>query len=121
MKALVLTGGQMTNAHQRVEAFLSGPIRAIYIDNCSHGYLAVSMADFLRVMTPETAKQITGYSGMNSARVYLEEDCDAGTFMNEAKAKGYEIEVTNEYNERFVCAKNYSARKLKFQAEFIAN
>ena len=120
MRALVLTGGQMNNAHRKVEDFLKG-VKATYIDNCSHGYLAVSLRDFMRIMTAETAKKITHYSGLNSSTVYLEEDCDAGTFMNEAKAKGIEIDITHSYNERFVCAKNYSARKLKFDAEFIPN
>ena len=121
MKALILEGSNMNQATERVKEFLTGPIKGTYIDNCSHGYLAVSLKDFKRVMTPETAKKITGYSGLNSSTVYLEEDLDAGTFMEEAKTKGIEIEVTNSYNERFQCPKNYTARKVKFDAEFIPN
>ena len=90
-------------------------IKGIYIDNCSHGYLQVSKKDFERVMDTTTAKKITGFSGVSGERVYLEEDLDAGTFMNVAKGKGFEIEVSNSYQENFRCPKNYSPRKFKFE------
>lgn len=86
-------------------------IQTKFIDNCSHGYLEVNITEFKKVMGAD-AKKITGYSGISKDRVYLEEDLDAGTFLNTAKVKGYLIQIDNDYRPNFECPKNYSVRKL---------
>ena len=81
-------------------------IQTIYIDNCSHGYLQVDKADFKKVMGSDAAK-VTGYSGVKDGKVFLEEDQDAGLFMDTAKRKGYLVNVDNSYQPNFTCPKNY--------------
>lgn len=81
-------------------------ILATFIDNCSHGYLEVPKADFKKVMGTD-AKKITGYSGVKNDKVYLEEDQDAGVFMDAAKSKGYMVQIENSYQPNFECPKNY--------------
>lgn len=88
-------------------------IEGVFIDNCSHGYLAVSRTDFVKVMaSTEEKKKITGYSGLTKDKVYLEEDLDAGTFITIAKSKGYTVSLTDSYQPSFECSKNYSASKV---------
>jgi len=73
-------------------------IKTTHIDTGGHGYLSVAKSDFLLVCTPD---QISGYSGHNLNRVYLEEDEDATTFMNAAEAKGIEVATKSSYNLKF--------------------
>ena len=75
-------------------------IKTTLIDTGRHGYLSVSQKDFLEVMG-EDARLITGYSGIDLNRVYLEEDQDASVFLNLAKQKGLEVDVKSSYNEKF--------------------
>ncbi len=79
-------------------------IKVTHIDTGGHGYMSVSKKDFLEVCTP---LQITGYSGHNLTRMYLEEDQDASTFMDAAEQQGYKVEVKSSYNLKFNCTHNY--------------
>jgi hypothetical protein len=82
-------------------------IKVTYIDTAGHGYYSVSKDDIRLVgLDP---KEISGYSGMTLNRVYLEEDCDAGKFIDLAKAKGHEVVFKSSYNERFKFKHSYVA------------
>lgn len=82
-------------------------IKVTYIDTAGHGYYSVSKDD-LRLIGINPFS-ITGFSGMNLTRVYLEEDCDATTFFDKAKANGFTVEVKNSYNENHKIKHNYNA------------
>lgn len=62
----------------------------------SHGWLQVPMADLHKL---GVANCISPYSYINGNMAYLEEDLDAGTFLNAAKAAGWEITGFNEVIE----------------------
>jgi len=44
---------------------------------------------------------ISEYSYRTREMAYLEEDCDAGVFINEAKKRNYEYEIVDKYIEDF--------------------
>lgn len=87
-------------------------IKTTHIDNGGHGYLSVAKSDFLLVCTPD---QITGCSGHNLTRMYLEEDCDMSVFMELAEAKGHKVEVKQSYNLNFKCTHNYKPALFGFE------
>lgn len=60
----------------------------VFFADPGHGWLRVSMAD-LRALG--IAGKITEYSYRNGDQAYLEEDLDAGTFLDAAQAAGWEI------------------------------
>ncbi len=66
----------------------------IWTSDPGHGWLAVPLAD-LEALNIET--QITGYSYVRVGTVYLEEDLDAGTYLEAAKAAGWTVETTEEH------------------------
>ena len=80
-------------------------IKTTKIDTGGHGYLSVSKKDFL--LTGLKPEQISGYSGHNLSRVYLEEDCDASLFFDTAKKKGLKVTVKDGYNIKFNCSHNF--------------
>ena len=67
------------------------------INDPAHGWLSVSIKDL-------TLLGITGlisnYSYMNSKRVYLEEDSDAGIYLDAAEAAGWKVTVKSTFTER---------------------
>ena len=75
-------------------------IKVTFIDTASHGYYSVSKADITKL---GIAEKITGYSGLNLTRVYL----DAALLFNAAKEKGFEIDLKNSYNPKFNIRHNY--------------
>lgn len=44
---------------------------------------------------------ISEYSYRTREFAYLEEDCDAGVFINEAKKRGFEYKIVDKYIEDF--------------------
>jgi hypothetical protein len=52
-----------------------------------HGWLAVKRAELVEL---GIADKITSYSYVRGATVYLDEDCDAATFIEARKARGLE-------------------------------
>jgi len=44
---------------------------------------------------------ISGYSYRTREMAYLEEDCDAAIFIDEAKKRGYEFSIVEKYIEDF--------------------
>lgn len=87
-------------------------LKVTHIDTGGHGYLSVSKSDLLKVLKPD---QISGYSGQNLTRVYLEEDCDASLFMDEAEKKGFAVVVKSSYNLHFKTTHNYDAKFFHFK------
>jgi hypothetical protein len=59
-----------------------------------HGWLEVTRAqlDALNITA-----QITPYSYQHRDRVYLEEDIDAGLYLQTAKAAGYRLTIRDQY------------------------
>ena len=89
-------------------------IKTTHIDNCSHGYLSVSKKDFLKVCATH---EITPFSGHDLTRIYLEEDCDASTFLQKAEQKGIEIIVRSSYNPKFVKHHNYNPELFNYKPQ----
>jgi len=55
-----------------------------------HAWLAVKLSE-IKMLGIET--EISSYSYVKGKTAYLEEDCDAGKFINAMRAKGIEVEV----------------------------
>ncbi len=65
-----------------------------------HGWLEVPVEELHRL---EIYKKITPYSylSMDGKVAFLEEDCDAGTFLNAAKKANWVVEIKDLYHNRF--------------------
>jgi hypothetical protein len=83
-------------------------IKTTHIDNGGHGYLSVSKKDILLVYNDAEIKEISGYSGMDWNRVYLEEDMDASNFIAKCKEKNITLEIKSGYNLSFKISHNYN-------------
>lgn len=59
-----------------------------------HGWLAVPVTDLVEL---GIVSQITMYSYRKRDVAYLEEDCDAATFVNAAKAVGWELKIRESH------------------------
>lgn len=90
-------------------------IKTTHIDTGGHGYLSVSKKDILLVGMDPT--EISGYSGMDFNRVYLEEDSDATLFVKKATEKGIHVDVKQGYNLKFSNHHNYNARLFNLKKE----
>jgi hypothetical protein len=60
----------------------------------AHGWLEVAIDDIREL---NIAHLISGYSYVKGERAFLEEDCDAYAYMENAKAKGWIINVTEKH------------------------
>ena len=66
----------------------------------SHGWLEVDFADLDALhITPSR------YSYHSGTRAFLEEDCDAGLYLDAAKKQGWVVNITEKFTngESFVC------------------
>jgi hypothetical protein len=72
-----------------------------YICDPGHGWLQVPKAIFEH---SGVAPEISMYSYKDRNFVYLEEDCDAGIFMDKAKELGWEVKLIQEHsnNDSFI-------------------
>jgi len=61
----------------------------------AHGWLEVAIADIRELQITDL---ISGYSYVKGDRVFLEEDCDAFQYMQNAKAKGWILNVTEKHS-----------------------
>lgn len=89
-------------------------IKATHIDTGGHGYYSVSKED---IAILGIADRITGYSGHNLTRVYLEEDCDGQLLADACKEKGIELKVKSSYNLKFKCTNNYNSALFSWKPE----
>lgn len=74
-------------------------MKIIYHHDAGHGWLEVPLATAMLVKTP--LKKISGYSYVGLAggftpTLYLEEDCDAGVFLDAAAAAGKKVEFVHK-------------------------
>lgn len=65
--------------------------------DAGHGWLKVARTDLDAL---DIAHKITPYSYERGSWVYLEEDCDASTYLNAAKANGWTINITEKYSDQ---------------------
>ena len=61
-----------------------------------HGWLEVDLLDCIDL---DIADKISPYSYRKGTFVYLEEDCDAGLFLDSAKNQGWTINIKETYQE----------------------
>lgn len=75
-------------------------MKITYHHDAGHGWLEVSLQQALTVRTP--LKEISGYSYVGlkgfSPTLYLEEDRDAGLFLDAASAAGRKVEITHKHH-----------------------
>ena len=63
-----------------------------------HAWLKVSVKDAIDVgLFPS---DFTRYSYTRNESLYLEEDCDASAYLDAAKAKGWTINIREQYSDR---------------------
>ena len=67
-----------------------------FIEDPGHGWLEVDRADLNRF---GLGASTSGCSYQNRDKVYLEEDCDAGPFVDAVKAAGNTVEIVTVYQE----------------------
>lgn len=63
----------------------------------AHGWLEVSLED-IKLLGIE--KMISDYSYTQGDRAYLEEDVDAGIYIETARASGWTIYINEKYSDR---------------------
>jgi hypothetical protein len=61
-----------------------------------HGWLEVDLLDYIDL---DIADKISRYSYAKGEKAYLEEDCDAGLFIEAAKGNGWTINIKEMYQE----------------------
>jgi len=69
--------------------------RLTYHTDPAHGWLEVAIADIREL---NIAHLISEYSYIKDDRAFLEEDCDAFAYMENAKAKGWILNVTEKHS-----------------------
>jgi len=60
----------------------------------SHGWLEVDFADLDAL---NITAQVSRYSYHSGSRAFLEEDCDAGLYLDAAKGQGWTVNITEKY------------------------
>lgn len=83
-------------------------MKLTFHSDSGHGWLAVPV-QLLKELGIQD--QITVYSYLYKGVVYLEEDLDAGTFLDAAKAAGIEIEIGPGLYAYHTPIRNYPAYK----------
>lgn len=69
----------------------------IFHSDPGHAWLAVKRKELVDLGLED---KISTYSYQKGQTVYLEEDCDAGLFIQAKRAKGIEIQYRDSYQER---------------------
>lgn len=64
--------------------------------DAGHGWLAVKRSELKKL---GILQKITSFSYQRGKTVYLEEDCDAGTFMKAKEEKGEEVPMRESYHD----------------------
>lgn len=78
-----------------------------------HGYLRVPKSKFLEVGADPT--KISSYSGHDETTLYLEEDCDAGYFLDFLDENDIPFELVNTYKDRWSITHNYDPALFDFK------
>lgn len=87
------------NAIERFEARHNPPKTFTFHTDPGHGWLEVSLTDLADVGL-SFRSDVSPYSYFNGNSIYLEEDCDTGTFVRAFKRKyGFEPAIAESYKE----------------------
>jgi hypothetical protein len=73
-----------------------------------HGYLRVPKSTFVKCSGDPM--KISGYSGHTPTTLFLEEDCDAGYFLNLLEGKGIDFEIDSKYVNSVAVTHNYNPK-----------
>jgi len=68
----------------------------VFHSDAGHGWLAVKRTELVKLGILD---KITPYSYQRGGTVYLEEDCDAGTFLDAKGIKGKDLPHRESYSE----------------------
>lgn len=81
-------------------------IKVMHISDPGHGWIEVPLKTLAHLRIVE---DMSGFSYIKGAYAYLEEDCDAGKFIQTCKAHGVEckIEYASENSDRYSAIRNY--------------
>jgi len=71
----------------------------------SRGWLEVDFADLDAL---NITAQVSRYSYHSGSRAFLEEDCDAGLYLDAAKANGWNVNITEKYTNGDSFVRNLS-------------
>lgn len=74
----------------------------------SHGWLRVKRSDALQIMGADF-KKLTQFSYARAQWLYLEEDYDAGLFLNAATRQGIKVDVEYNHSNRQSRIRQYPA------------
>ena len=85
------------------------------IDTGGHGYLSVAKSDIVKYGFDHNL--ISGFSGHDFNRVYLEEDCDMTSFLNHLDTIGVPYKIKYGYNLKFRITHNYVAELFGIKPE----
>lgn len=80
-----------------------------YYTDPGHGWVAVKRNILEQY---GIAERITGFSYQKGKTVYLEEDCDAYTFLTEMASKGIVVEYQNKHTNGRSPIRNYETYKI---------
>ena len=69
--------------------------KLIFHCDSGHGWLEVPRAD---VIALGIADKVSPWSYIGGHSIYLEEDCDAGLYLDAAKAAGYTLHIVEKYS-----------------------
>jgi hypothetical protein len=89
----------------------------LYRDS-GHGWLAVSHKEIIRYNLED---KISGYSRMDSEKVYLEEDRDKHIFLDALKKMELEFIITKHYKDGFSAIRNKPSYSKKFVRDIPEN
>lgn len=82
-----------------------------YYQDPGHGWLAVKRQWLIDLRIDD---RITPYSYQRGRTVYLEEDCDAATFLEAAKAAGWEVAYSGRHTNRNSPIRSYDRYVFQF-------
>lgn len=70
-------------------------MKLTFHEDCGHAWLEVPVETFLKA--PVNVSSFSYYE-KHTRKLYLEEDCDAGDFLDAMQAKGIEIKFNNKHH-----------------------
>ena len=76
-----------------------------FLSDSQHGWLSVKLAD---IKTLGIAADISHYSYIRGKSAYLEEDQDAGIFLNAARSAGWQVTYTESYSDKQSPIRSYA-------------
>lgn len=77
-----------------------------FLSDPSHGWLSVKLAD---IEALGIAGEISNYSYIRGKSAYLEEDRDAGIFLNAAKRAGWNVSYSRKYTDNRSPIRSYAS------------